>query len=237
MGTTPFPRAISALVAVLALAGVLAVAGASPASDSARAKHAPKVTKKAHITRSALAFHDAMRKLWEDHITWTRNVIISFKVNEPDPNAVLPDLNATLARLLQNQVDIGNAIKPFYGEAAGNQLTALLHDHITIAGEILAALKTGNSAALADAQKRWYANAHDIAVFLSTANPENWPLAEMDQMLKEHLDATTAEAVARFKSDWTADVAAYDMVHTQALAMADMLSNGIIAQFPASFRH
>ena len=237
---TPLTRAISALVAIVAivaLSGLLAVAGASPASGSARAKPVLKVTKKAEkTTPSALAFHDAMRKLWEDHITWTRNVIISFKLNEPDPNALLPDLNAALARLLQNQVDIGNAIKPYYGEAAGNQLTALLHDHITIAGEVLAALKTGNSAALANAQARWYANAHDIAVFLSTANPENWPLAEMDQMLKEHLDATTAEAVARFQSNWSGDVAAYDMVHTQALAMADMLSTGIIAQFKNRFR-
>jgi hypothetical protein len=167
---TPFTGAISTSVAIVALAGVLAVAGAAPASGSARAKHA-SLTKRAPITRSALALYDGMRKLWEDHITWTRDVIISFKLNEPDPNAVLPDLNAALGRLLQNQVEIGNAIKPYYGDAAGNQLTALLHDHIKIAGEILAALKTGDSAALADAQARWYANAHDIAVFLSTANP------------------------------------------------------------------
>ena len=133
-------------------------------------------------------------------------------------------------------MDIGNAIKPYYGDAAGNQLAALLHDHITIAGEVLLALKTGNSTALTDALERWYANAHDIAVFLSTANPENWPLAEMDQMLKDHLDATTAEAVARFKSDWSGDVAAYENVHVQALEMADMLTNGIIAEFKSRFR-
>lgn len=227
-------RTISASVAIVALVAALAVlalagAGAGPASGKPPAGVAP-------ISQSALRLHDAMRKLWEDHITWTRNVIISFELNEPDPGTVLPDLNATLDRLFQNQVDIGNAIKPFYGEAAGNQLTALLHDHIAIAGEILTALKTGDTAGLADAQKRWYANAHDIAVFLSTANPDNWPLAEMDEMMKDHLDATTAEAVARFNSNWSGDVAAYENVHTQILGMADMLSDGIIAQFPAAFR-
>jgi hypothetical protein len=97
-------------------------------------------------------------------------------------------------------------------------------------------VKTGDSAALADAQTRWYANAHDIAVFLSTANPRNWPLDEMDQMMKDHLDATTREVVARANENWDADVAAYDDVHQQALAMADMLSDGIIAQFPSRFR-
>jgi hypothetical protein len=97
-------------------------------------------------------------------------------------------------------------------------------------------VKTGNAAALADAQKRWYENAHDIAVFLNAANPRNWPLAEMDQMMRDHLDATTQEVLARLNENWEADVAAYDAVHEQALAMADMLSSGIIAQFPSHFR-
>jgi hypothetical protein len=178
-----------------------------------------------------------MRKLWEDHITWTRNVIISFEVNVPDSSATLPDLGAALDRLFQNQVDIGNAIKPYYGDALGSELTSLLHDHIAIAGEILQAVKTGDTAAYEDANARWDANAHDIAVFLSeTLDPAITSLADADQMMKDHLDATTREVVARLNSDWTADTAAYDKVHEQALGMADMLSNGIIANFPSKFR-
>jgi hypothetical protein len=188
------------------------------------------------ISRTAVAFHDAMRKLWEDHITWTRNVIISFEVNVPDPNETLPDLGTALDRLFRNQADIGNAIKPFYGERRGDQLTALLHEHIAIAGEILQAVKTGNTAAYQDANARWYANAHDIAVFLTqTLNPPIGSLAEMDAMMKEHLDRTTAEVVARATGDWTGDVAAYDQVHVQALQMADMLSDAIIANFKKRF--
>ena len=140
-------------------------------------------------------------------------------------------------RLFQNQVDIGNAIKPYYGDERGDQLTALLHDHIAIAGEILQAVKTGDTAAYQDANARWYANAHDIAVFFSeTLDPPLGSLAEMDAMMKDHLDNTTAEVVARLTGEWTADVAAYDKVHNQVLEMADMLSDGIIANFPAKFR-
>ena len=218
------------LVGLIATAGatlVLAVSGAA----EARAKRSLPPAASAHrpIFPAQLAFHDQMRKLWEDHVTWTRNVIISF-------DADLPDLNAVLARLLQNQADIGNAIKPYYGDAAGNQLTALLREHILGAANVLAALKADDQPALQAALDAWYANAHDIAVFLNSANPKNWPLAEMDQMMRDHLAATTREAVARHQGDWNADVAAYDAVHVQALAMADMLSDGIIAQFPRLFR-
>jgi hypothetical protein len=216
------------LLGALALATVTSAGGKGTSAHAARG-HAP-------MSASAVAFHDAMRKLWEDHITYTRNVIISLELNDPAASAVLPDLSTVVDRLLQNQADIGDAIKPFYGAAAGDQLTALLREHITGAASVLTALKTNNQAALQAAITAWYANAHDIAVFLSNANPTNWPLAEMDQMMKDHLDATTAEAVARHNANWSGDVAAYDKVHLQILGMADMLSSGIIDQFPAQFR-
>lgn len=174
------------------------------------------------------AFHDAMRKLWEDHITWTRLFIIS-------ASGDLPDKATATDRLLRNQVDIGNAIKPYYGDAAGDKLTVLLKEHITTAAEVVAAAKANDSAKLADANKRWFANADQIADFLSGANPKNWPQAEMRSMMHEHLNLTTNEAVARLHGDWAADVAAYDAVHQQILHMADGLSMGIINQFPKKF--
>jgi hypothetical protein len=223
-------RARFAVVAVAAALAAVAISGVRTAEGTATSTTPV-------ISQTALTFHDAMRKLWEDHITWTRNVIISFEVNVPKSSATLPDLGAALDRLFKNQVDIGNGIKSYYGTDKGNELTALLHDHIAIAGEILQAVKTGNTAAYEDANARWYANAHDIAVFLSqTLDPPIGTLADMDQMMREHLDATTAEVVARLNGDWTADVAAYDKVHAQALQMADMLSDGIIANFPSKFR-
>ncbi len=178
------------------------------------------------MTRTS--FEDGMRKLWEDHVTWTRLFIVSALAD-------LPDKGPTTERLLRNQADIGNAIKPFYGDAAGEQLTSLLKEHITIAAELVGAAKANDKAKQEDATKRWLANADRIAAFLSGANPKNWPSGEMKSMMHEHLNATTAEVVARLKSDWSADVAAYDKVHDQILGMADMLSTGIIDQFPGRF--
>jgi hypothetical protein len=174
-------------------------------------------------------FQAAMRKLWEDHITWTRVFIISAAAD-------LPDKDAATNRLLQNQVDIGNAIKPYYGDAAGNQLTTLLKEHITTAAELVAAAKANDNAKMTDANKRWVANADAIAEFLSNANSKNWSNGEMKQMMHDHLTLTTNEVQARLKGDWAADIAAYDQVHGQILKMADMLSAGIINQFPDKFK-
>lgn len=184
------------------------------------------------VTHKA-AFHDAMRKLWEDHIIWTRQVIVDVFATAP-PSAGLPDLTYAVNRLLQNQVDIGNAIKPYYGDAAGNQLTALLTTHIVQAATILTDLKTGSPNLNADIAA-WYVNADEIAVFLSGANPKNWPLATMQDLMKMHLDLTTAEVLARFEGRWADDIAAFDAVHVEILKMADTLSSGIIAQFPQKF--
>jgi hypothetical protein len=175
-----------------------------------------------------LVFRQAVRKLWEDHVTWTRVYIIAAL-------AGLPEADAAAQRLLQNQVDIGNAIKPFYGDQAGDQLTALLKDHILIAADLLAAAKSGDTAKFEEANARWYDNANQIASFLNSANRNSWSLSEMQAMMKDHLDLTLQEAVARLNQDWQGDVAAYDEIHGQILHMADMLADGIINQFPKNF--
>jgi hypothetical protein len=166
----------------------------------------------------------AMRKLWEDHITYTRNYIISAVAD-------LPDQDAVAKRLLANQDEIGAAIVPYYGKEAGDKLAALLRDHITIATEVVAAAKGGDKAKLDAAQAKWTANGKDIAAFLSGANP-NWPQADLEAMLQKHLDLTSGEVVARLGKDWAADIKAYDEGHAHMLMFADALTDGIAKQHP-----
>ena len=185
----------------------------------------------ADMTGGTNKSHDlkvAMNKLWEDHVTWTRNVILCLVDG-------VPGTDQAIARLMQNQVDIGNAIKPYYGDAAGNALTELLKAHIAISADVVNAAKAGNESALDIANKKWYANADEISTFLSNAN-ENWPLADMQMMMHDHLKLTTDEAVQRIKKDYDADIKAYDKVHDEILKMAAMLSDGIIKQFPDKFK-
>jgi hypothetical protein len=234
----PIPIALTALVAFFSALVALAVSngmdmaqahGNHPQHAQAAMEMSVTVHASPGLSTKAVALRTDMRKLWEDHITWTRLAIISLETGTPDTNA-------TVARLLRNQTDIGNAIKPYYGNAAGNELTRQLRAHILIAADVIAAAKAGDSAKLADAQARWLENADQIAALLHSVNPRFWKLGAMKAEMHRHLDLTTQEAVARLQGNWTADVAAYDKVHEHILHMSDMLSQGITKQFRARFR-
>jgi hypothetical protein len=178
-------------------------------------------------TARSAELHQAMRKLWSDHVLWTRQYIVSAVIGDPSANAAS-------VRLLKNQEDIGNAVVPYYGAAAGTKLTDLLKQHILIAVDLVAAAKAGDKAKQADADTRWHQNAADIATFLSGANP-NWSRQALLDMLNQHLSLTTQEAVNRLQQKWDDDVTNFDATFSQAMMMADALSDGIVKQFPAKF--
>ena len=220
----PIPLGLTTLIAVFSALVALAVSGGHDAHA-----HDETVHRQAAVSSQELVLRNDMRRLWEDHVTWTRLAIISLTTNSPDTTT-------TVARLLRNQNDIGNSIKPLFGAAAGKQLTALLRQHILIAADLIAAARKGDQAEVARQQTRWTTNADQIATLLNKANPRFWKLAPMKAMLQHHLLLTTNEVVARLGQNWAADVRAYDEIHLQALHMADMLSSGIVARFPARFR-
>jgi hypothetical protein len=220
----PIPLFLTALIAFFSALAALAVSNGHDARAHGNAPHHD-----AALTPKQVALRGDMRRLWEDHITWTRLAIISLTTGAPDTEA-------TVGRLLKNQTDIGNAVKPFYGNAAGNELTKQLRKHILIAADVIAAAKAGDAVKLADAQTRWAKNGDDIAAVLHSVNPRHWKLAVLRAELRMHLKLTTEEVVARLEGNWAADVAAYDRIHRHALHLSDFLSDGLIEQFPKRFR-
>jgi hypothetical protein len=179
------------------------------------------------VLLSAAQLRTDMRKLWEDHVTYTA-FFYTAAINGGD------DAGKLAERLLRNQDDLGNAIKPFYGEEAGNKLAALLRDHILVAAELVKAAKAGDAAGQDQATKKWYANADELAAFLSGANP-HWPRKALEDMLHGHLAMTTDAVVAKLHHDTAAAIAAYDKGHEHMLMVADALSAGILKQFPRRF--
>jgi hypothetical protein len=181
------------------------------------------------IDESAMAatLRQDMRKLWNDHVVWTRDYVIAAVGDQPDQQAAA-------ARLMKNQEDLGTAIAVYYGKPAGDKLTGLLKEHIAIAVDLIKFAKAGDKAAQQQADAKWHRNGEDIADFLSKANP-NWPRAALVDAMNMHLSTTTDEVVARLTKNWDADVRAFDAVYAHILKMSDTLADGIIKQFPAKF--
>jgi hypothetical protein len=227
---------VTGILTAIAMAAAIAIAGFGDADDNLATAGTTETGEHSHSalaasaihTREGHAFQDEMRKLWEDHVTWTRLAIVSF-VDDLD------DLEPTVDRLLRNQSDIGDAIRPFYGQRAANRLTALLEGHINGAVELLTVAKAGDEAAVERESAKWYRNGNQVANFLSAANRENWPRKEMRSMMTKHLDDTLLEATQRLEGNHGAEVRTYDRIHDHILEMADVLSGGIIAQFPGKF--
>jgi hypothetical protein len=177
---------------------------------------------------SAVDYQNNMRQLWDDHITYTRLYIESVAGN-------LPDKDITAQRLLENQTEIANAIRPFLGDAAGDKLESLLKEHIMGAATVLDEARSGDKAKLKVAKADWYSNANDIAVFISSADPKVWPLRDMKRMMKEHLDQTLEEASAYLNGDYSTGIADFDKAKEHMLMFADTLSTGIVTDFPKKF--
>jgi len=209
---------LSVGIAAVALAAAACGAGASGPQAGTERAPSPK----------ASALHDNMRTLWQDHGTWTRLEIVDFADNSPG-------LQVTQDHLLANQTDIGNAVKPYYGEDAGNKLTALLQQHIMTALGVLKAAKTGNPTEVDQAKAALYANGNQIADFLHGANPGNWPLDSVQNMMKTHLDQVVEMGSDELTHHYAESVGVWNGYRDHILAMADTLSNGIVKQFPNRF--
>jgi hypothetical protein len=161
-------------------------------------------------------------------VIWTRQYVIAALGDAPDAKAAAD-------RLLKNQEDIGGAIVPFYGRAAGTALTTVLKEHITIAVDLIAAAKAGDKTRFAAEDANWTKNAEQIADVLSGANPKNWPKKDVVDLLGVHLSLTKQEVTARLEKDWKKDVETFDQIFTEILTLSDVLSEGIVKHYPESF--
>jgi hypothetical protein len=208
---------------LLKYAAIVGICAAVPVGSATAAQQ----KKSSKDTAAAAALKQDMRKLWTDHVVWTRDYIVAAVGDQPDAKAAAD-------RLMKNQEDIGNAVAKFYGASAGQQLTTLLKSHISIAVDLIKAAKAGDKAAQQQADTKWQQNGVEIADFLSKANP-NWPRATLVDMMKKHLSTTTTEVVARLNKNWDDDVRAFDAVYDHILHMSDALADGIVKQFPDKF--
>lgn len=164
-----------------------------------------------------------LRKLWEQHIMWTRSFIISTASD-------LPDLELVTQRLMRNPVDMANVLRPFYGDKNADTFQRLLTEHLSIAGDLVNAAKAGDTVKATELEKKWYKNADEIASFMAEINLY-WNKQKWQDFLYDHLKMTEEEASLRLNKEYAEDIKIYDSIEKEALQMADYMTNGIIQQF------
>ena len=168
-----------------------------------------------------------MNLVWEQHIMWTRMLLISIAEN-------LKDLEATQARLLRNPKDIADVFRRFYGNVVANRIQQLLTEHLTIGKDLIVALKNKNQEEATRLNTKWYQNADEMAEAFSSINPF-YPREEIRNMLYQHLRLTTNEVNNRLQGNYVEDINSYDMVQKEILRMSQFFVNGIVKQFPNLF--
>ena len=168
-----------------------------------------------------------MNLVWEQHIMWTRMLLISIAEN-------LKDLKATQTRLLRNPKDIADVFRRFYGIAVANRIQQLITEYLVIGKELIVALKNKNQEEATKLNTKWYQNADEMAEAFSSINPF-YPKEEIRNMLYEHLRLTTNEVNYRLQGNYAEDINSYDMVQKEILKMSQFFVNGIVKQFPNLF--
>lgn len=179
------------------------------------------------ISKAQVDLSNYIRMLWEQHITWTRLTILSMVFG-------LPDVDLVTNRLLQNPKDFEALLKPLYGEIAASRFEQLFTSHLVIAADLIKAAKAGDSKAAEEAEKKWYTNAEEIASFLASIN-SYWSQEAWKTMLFDHLAMTKDEAVEMLTGKYEKSITTYDQIETQALEMADMMTDGIVNQFSGNY--
>jgi len=175
------------------------------------------------VTCRQLELSNTFRRLWNEHVLWTRFFIVSTAFD-------LPDLPLVTQRLLQNPGDFAKVLSQFYRKSEVEEFTRLFTDHLLIAAALVNAAKAGDSEEVQKQRKLWYQNAVDIAKLLSSINPF-WKKRIWKNMLFDHLEMTEDEAVFILTGEYERGIKVYQDIQNQALRMADFMTCGIIRQF------
>lgn len=174
------------------------------------------------FTCRQMELRNQLRKLWEQHVFWTRLFIISTA-------GCLGDVELVTRRLLRNPGDFALVFLPFFGRNAACRFRNLFTEHLTIAGDLVNAAKCQDTAAADAARRKWYANADELAKLFAEMNP-HWSERKWRIMLHTHLEMTEKQAALRLAGHFAEDIQIFDRIEEEALKMADYMWEGILLQ-------
>ena len=187
-----------------------------------------KDSKKLASVDTSIVLHTNMRKLCENHSNGMRNILFCL-IDD------LPGKAEAMQNLLENRLEIGNSIKPYYGDLIGNIFSEYLRLHIMLSIEAIKAIKKQDHEIIEAIDKRWKDNADELAIFMSKANPK-WNLEDLKIMLGQYVELSQEQILHRFARNYEGDVIAYEKLHSALLHISDFVSSGIALQFPKRFK-
>jgi hypothetical protein len=166
-----------------------------------------------------------LRLLWSQSLWWLRSFMVSSLYN-------LPDLEEVTKRLLSHPEAMAQVFIPFYEQKQVCEWQNLLTHHVKISIDVVTLTKQQLS--ISEKVGEWEANATEIAQFLSSLNP-HWSSCDWQRMLHKYLQLLKAQLTYYINHDYIHGVTLFDDLLQHALNIADMMTNGIIKQFPKQF--
>jgi hypothetical protein len=183
--------------------------------------------KKMNTSKNILELNNVIRKLWTDHVIWTKMAISSIVNDTPDKKNIEK-------RLLRNPEDFEKLFAEYFNFTIAKKFSELLKEHLLIAADLVIAAKNENKNEINMLNEKWYKNAEEIAEFLSSIN-QYWNKKEMEQMMFKHLELVLAQAVSIIDNKYEDSIKLFDETMNQALKMADTYTEGFIKKFPEKF--
>jgi hypothetical protein len=171
---------------------------------------------------------ETMRILFLRHAEFTAARVMHSLVDKQ------PDIQVALAHLLENQEDIGVALKPSIGDKKADTLIALLKEHIQLAGVVIseAVLNHDNQVLNPDTVLKekiiaLFAQGDRIATFLCALNPEKLPLDITKKMFLNHNQFVVDMTVARLQQNYEQEMRLYYPYQTEILVLSDSIVNAV----------
>jgi len=165
-------------------------------------------------------------QLWNEHICYTRNAIISLLNGTKD-------LDAVSDRLMKNQEDIAELLYPYYDRNDVDAYTAVLKEHVVLAVSLVNKIKTGEDTT--EATKAWYDNGDKMLTWMENENSYYWSRIVTQPLWNDHLKWTIDEATNRVKEDWVADIETFDNNRYCMGKWAELYATGIVYNNMESF--
>jgi hypothetical protein len=212
-------RTIVTILPALAFASLLA---ASPVQADMQMSALPTGSAKVLETDAAL------RNLWVDHVFWVRNVVIATLGKQAAAAKVAE------GEVVANAHGLADAIKPFYGDKAGDALFQLLAGHYGAIKAYLTATAAGDKKGQDKATADLLANADKIATFLSSANP-NLPKDTVLGLLQAHGGHHINQIQQLKAGQYAEEAQTWAAMQEHMYVIADALTGAIAKQFPDKF--